>query len=273
MERAQPVLVVDLFPAVQEGLHDLLSALTPDDWQRRIDNWTVKDLALHLLGGDIGILSRKRDGQVSRPGKPIDGWDELVAFINEQNDLWVRAARRISPRLLCDLLAFTAPQVYQYFKSLDPFALGGAVSWAGREPAPIWLDLAREYTERWYHQQQIRDAVGKPGFRERAYFAPVLDTFVRALPHTFHEVDAVNGTAVTLAITGDAGNSWTVQRENGQWILYAGSAPSPDAEVILDQDVAWKLFTKGIRKEAAQAAIRGDQALGQKALNAVSIIA
>ena len=37
-----------------------------------------------------------------------------------------------------------------------------AVNWAGPEPAPIWLDPAREYTERWVHQQHIRDAVRNP---------------------------------------------------------------------------------------------------------------
>ncbi len=30
-------------------------------------------------------------------------------------------------------------------------------------PAPVWLDLAREHTEGRTHQQQIRDAVGRPG--------------------------------------------------------------------------------------------------------------
>lgn len=27
----------------------------------------------------------------------------------------------------------------------------------------MWLDAAREYTEFWVHQQQIRDATGRPG--------------------------------------------------------------------------------------------------------------
>src|SRR5438046_934950 len=118
MKRPQPVLVVDLFPDIQRGLIDLLRSLDPDDWQRPITNstWTVKEVALHLLGGDLGNLSRRRDGQESRPDKPIESKADLVAFINELNDVWVRAARRLSPRLIVDLLAFTAPQLYDYFK-------------------------------------------------------------------------------------------------------------------------------------------------------------
>ncbi|HEX3202686.1 MAG TPA: hypothetical protein VHW42_12245 [Actinomycetes bacterium] len=37
------------------------------------------------------------------------------------------------------------------------------VSWVGPDPAPNWLDVAREYSERWTHQQQIRDAAEIPG--------------------------------------------------------------------------------------------------------------
>jgi len=39
-------------------------------------------------------------------------------------------------------------------------------------------------------QQHIRDAVGKPGAKEPYYLAPVLSTFVYALPQTYQRVDA-----------------------------------------------------------------------------------
>ena len=50
------------------------------------------------------------------------------------------------------------------------------IDWAGPEPAPIWLHVAREYTERWVHQQHIRDAVGRPGLNERRWLGPVLES-------------------------------------------------------------------------------------------------
>jgi hypothetical protein len=54
------------------------------------------------------------------------------------------------------------PIVDAYFASLDLDSLGGPVSWAGPEAAPVWFGVAREYTERRHHQQQIRDATGRP---------------------------------------------------------------------------------------------------------------
>ncbi len=182
---------------------------------------------------------------------------------------------RISPRLLCELLRFTGEETYGYFRSLDPFEIGEPVSWAGPDPAPVWLDVAREYTERWLHQQQIRDAAGAPGLKEPRFFAPVLDTFVRALPHTFREVDAPDATHVKLTISGDAGGEWSLIREEGKWALYGKAPVEPNATAVMDQETAWRLFTKGISKDEAlrTARLEGDRTLALKVLDAVSIIA
>src|SRR5437667_12691762 len=100
-----------------------------------------------------------------------------------------------------DLLSFTSPQVIAHFESLDPYATGDVVSWAGSDPAPVWLDLAREYTERWHHQQHIRDAVGKPGLKEPRFFVPVLETVVRVLPVTYRVATAVEEAVAVVTTT------------------------------------------------------------------------
>ena len=276
MRDPQPILVTGLFPEVLNALLDLLSDLSPEDWNRSTicPGWSVKDVATHLLGGKIGILSRKRDGYLYS-GDPVMKWDDLVALINNLNKLWIGAASRLSPRVLCELLKITGEQVCDYFQSLDPYAMGDPVDWAGPEPAPVWLDLARELTEWWHHQQQIRDAVGKPGLKEPKFFAPVLDCFVRALPRTYRGVSAKTGTLVSLTILGDSGGRWGMFRENDAWNLYLDPSLPPDAEIVIDQDVAWRLFTKGISKDEARvnATLIGDQSLGLKLFETVSVIA
>lgn len=273
MKTPEPILVTDLFPPILDSLLAVLSGLSDEDWNRptACALWSVKDVASHLLGGDVGILSRKRDAFADNS---IISWEELVALVNGLNETWVKTTRRMSPRLLCDLLKHTGEQVCDYFKSLDPFAIGGPVNWAAPDPAPVWLDLAREYTERWLHQQHIRDAIGKPGLREPKFFAPVLDAFVRALPRTYRTVAAKDGTRMALTITGDAGGSWFLLRENGAWNLYCDDAKPADAAIVMDQDVAWRLFTKGITRTEAlsKTTLLGDQSLAAKALETVSII-
>ena len=276
MRKPEPVIVSHLFPDTLDALLALLTSLSADDWNKPTvaARWSVKDIAQHLLGGDMGILSRRRDGYLFSEAR-INGWNDFVAFINDLNDAWVKATRRLSPAVLCDLLEFAGRQVCAYFDSLDPYADGGPVEWAGPAPAPVWLDLAREYTERWHHQQQIRDAVGKPGLKEPRYFAPVIDAFVRALPHTYKDLSAGDGTLVALKITGDSGGHWFLLRENDSWSLNLDADRQPQAEVSIDQDVAWRLFTKGVSPEQARmrATFRGDQTLAARALDMVSVIA
>ena len=169
---------------------ELLGDLSASDWEAPTvcPGWSVKDVAAHLLGDDIGRLSWGRDGYVNpafAAGLDIATLPGLVAAIDRQNAVWVAGARRISPALLIELLAMTGELTEAYFTSLDMTALGMPVDWAGPEPAPVWLDVAREYTERWVHQQHIRDAVGRPGLKERRWFAPVIGQMLADL--------AVNG--------------------------------------------------------------------------------
>jgi uncharacterized protein (TIGR03083 family) len=275
----EPVLIVPLFPEERGVLLELLRALGDEEWNAPTicPGWSVKDVALHLLADDLGRLSRGRDAFRGGGFVPKGGGDsesELLHFINHWNELWVQATRRISPRLLCDLLRFAGDETQRYFESLDLVATGGPVTWAGPDPAPVWLDIAREYTERWHHHQQIRDALGRPDLTEPRLFAPVLDTFVRALPHTFRDVQAANGTHVKLTITGDAGGVWSLVREE-HWSLFRDVSTEPHAAVVMDADTAWRLFTKGISREVAlpRTEVTGDRSLALKVLDTVSIIA
>jgi uncharacterized protein (TIGR03083 family) len=264
MERPVEILVADRFPALRRELLRLLADLSPDDWARptAAPQWSVKDVAAHLLGGDVWILAGKRD-RFHPPDSEIQEYTQLVALVNRLNGEWVLAARRMSPRLLMDFLTFTGPEVEACFASLDPVKMGGPVSWAGPEPAPQWFDIAREFTERWHHQQQIRDATGRPPLYDPYFFSPVLDTFVRALPHNFRDTKAPTGSTVRFEISGDAGGVWFLYKEERAWMLVLNSSSEPSAEVILPQDTAWRLFTKGIDRQAARAraVIRGDAGL------------
>lgn len=272
-----PVIVLDLFSEERRRLLALLGELSPDQWEAHTacPGWSVKDIVAHLLGDDLGRLARGRDGTGTATSSTSPSWEELVAFINRRNDEWVGALRRLSPRVLIDLLGWGGEQVLAYFRSLDPQAIGGPVSWAGPEPAPHWLDMAREYTERWVHQEQIRDAVGVTGLREPRLFHPVLDTFAHALPHAYRDVAAADGTHVRLVVTGQAGGQWSVIKRGGRWGLFVGVETPPVSVVTMDEDLAWRLFSKGVDADAARhrTSIEGDHALGAVVLTALAIIA
>ena len=268
-----------LFAGERSALLSLLCDLSASDWEAQTvcPGWVVKDVVAHLLGDDIGRLSWGRDGYVNpafAAGLDISTLPGLVAAIDRQNAVWVTGTRRISPKLLVDLLEMTGELTETYFASLDMTELGMSVDWVGPEPAPVWLDVAREYTERWVHQQHIRDAVGKPGLKERRWFAPVLDAFVRGLPRVLQDAPDEDGIALRLTISGDAGGEWVALRHDGDWKLGTAPGRTVDATVELDEDHAWRLFTKGISKEEArrEARVKGNEALAERALDTLSIL-
>ena len=272
----RPVLTTQLFAPLLEELIDLLASLGSEEWNAPTPcpGWSVRDLATHIIGDEVGQLSGGRDGfHVSLIN--ADNWDDLVLGLNDLNEQWVRAMKRVSPQLIIDLLKLTGEQVNGHLQSLDPYDVGPVVSWASPEPAPMWLHIAREYTERWHHQQQIREAVRKPLLTDPVWFAPVLAAFAHGLPRAYSNVSASAGTTVRVIMSGPSGGTWVVVRNDAGWMLCDGRRDQPAAQVVIDENDAWKLFTKSIAREVVErkTVIEGDRELGLKALDTVSIIA
>ena len=102
----------------------------------------------------------------------------------------------------------------------------------------------------------------------------MLDTFVRGLPRTFRNLQVEDGTSVLVQIIGEAGGEWMLVSEGLKWQLFAGRDPQATCIVQIDQDLAWRLFTRGINPEDArqQIQIDGDATLGEQVLKMVSIM-
>jgi uncharacterized protein (TIGR03083 family) len=97
---AEVVVVTHLLSPERASLMELLSALAAERWQAPTvcPGWSVKDVALYLLGDDIDLLSQRRDGaaRADTPGTSA-GFQELVAPFDRLHQRWVEATRRVSP--------------------------------------------------------------------------------------------------------------------------------------------------------------------------------
>ncbi len=256
------------------GLIGLLSELDAADWQRPTvcPGWSVHDIVAHVVHDQLRKLARSRDGYPS-PG-PRPG-EDLPTFLHRLNQESVDVAARWSPRVLLDLLSHLGPQLDQFWAGLDLNRLGEPVSWAAPgEPAPAWLDVAREYSEYWVHQQQVSDAVRRPGANEDGLVAPVIDVFLRAVPQALRHVRAQQGACLEIDVSAPGGGTWNVRRGEDRWAISRGEAARPDARVAISSDTLWRLATRGISLDAglAGADITGDGDLAAAALSLVSII-
>jgi len=155
------ISVLEPLRRVNASLLDLLRSLTAEDWHRPTvhPDRNVKDLTAHLLQGSLNRVSIVRDGY-RLPRGPIASLEDLIALIQRNNRDFMRAMRWVSPRVLIELLAIYDPEMVAALEALDPDAPGIGVAWAGEQVSRNWFDVAREYTEKWHHQQQLRDATG-----------------------------------------------------------------------------------------------------------------
>jgi uncharacterized protein (TIGR03083 family) len=271
-----PILSAPLLRRVDAKLIELLRDLTPGEWdsQTIAPDWRVRDVAAHLLDTVLRKLSLVRDHCfVENP--VIQSPQDVVDLVNRLNREGVTVYRRLSPAVLVKLMEMACLESADFHESLDPFATAVFnVSWAGESTSLNWFDTARELTERWHHQQQIRFATNRPGIMTPELYHPVLDCFVRGLPYALRSVDAPPGTTIRLEIPGDCGGTWLLSKRDSGWGFASSSEAAPAARVVIPQELAWRVFTKGIdRKEAlAHSSIEGDRLLGERVFHLTAIV-
>ncbi|MEI5098259.1 maleylpyruvate isomerase family mycothiol-dependent enzyme [Streptomyces sp. PmtG] len=268
-----PIDARSLFAPEQAALMATLRGLAPADWGKEaVPGWTVRDLAAHILGDFYGRLARDRDGH--QEGPAFAAGETLESFIHRINQEWVDAYRRVSPPALADTLDLVGAQVARFFETADLNSPSLGVSWAGADPAPMWLDSARDFTEFWTHRQQIRHAIDQGTDPDPRFLTTVLDTFMRALPHTLRHTDAPVGTRIQVQVDGPAGGTWTAHATKERWSLAGSTSADPAATFRLDAETAWQLCTRGIQPDTAlaRARIDGDRDLAEAACQIVSIV-
>ena len=273
---SDPILCSHLLRRVDERLIDLLSSLTPSEWDLKtiVPLWRVRDVAAHLLDTILRKLSMVRDSCYVE-AVSIRSPEDVITLVNRLNREGVTVYRRLSPKVLIGMMKEACEQSACFHESLDPFLPAAfAVSWAGEESSLNWFDTARELTERWHHQQQIRLATNRPGIMTPELYHPVLDCFVRGLPHVYRGVDTPLGTLLLLEISGECGGQWFLSKESAGWHFVKPTDREWASRVSISQELAWRVFTKGIDRDSArsQIEVKGDRDLGEKVLQLTAIV-
>jgi uncharacterized protein (TIGR03083 family) len=240
------IAVLEPLRAVNDALIDLLRGFDDADWHRPTvaPDRTVKDVAAHLLHGSLRRVTALRDRYRPPASESYATRETLTAFIQENNRAFMQAMALVSPSILGELLARYDAEMLALFAALPPDDLGLGVVWAGEWQSQNWFDIAREYTEKWHHQQQLRDATGRPPLYAPALLEPALETFARGLPFAYRAFPAADGTRIAIAVRGAAALAWTLQRDDGAWSLWSGRDPRLDATLELEAAAAWRIWTK-----------------------------
>jgi uncharacterized protein (TIGR03083 family) len=269
---------IELFSQLDGLLIDVLKSLKESDWDlpTLAPKWQVKDLVAHLLDGNLRALSMLRDGYFGdKPGE-IDSYTDLLAYLNKLNEDWVKSMTRLSPKVLIDLLESSGKEYILFLKSLNPENTSKfSVAWAGESESKNWFHIAREYTEKWHHQQQIRWAIGatEPLYTFELYH-PYLETSMRALPHHYRNTQAENGDVIEFNV--EHFGSWFLVYLDEKWILSNQESKKPICKTIIPKDLAWRIFTKGIKPDVAKNLIHFEGPsphLGEQILDMLAVMA
>lgn len=253
-----------LFAIERARLLDLVAAIDDADWGRATacPEWTVLDLSCHLVGDDLSLLARHRDGHQGTPPPGGLGEAAFVGWLDELQADWVLAARRLSPRLVVDLLAWAGPQLVEMFAAQDPRARSAHVSWAGPDLVPVWLDQVRELSEYWIHRQQLRQALGSPSDLRPGLAGPILDGLRWALPFRLSPLEAQTGDTVSIEITGPVHTNWQLVFTDVGWDFHSRPGPRVVARGSMSTEQVWRLLTNNLEPDdQAGLQLSGDQGI------------
>lgn len=271
---------IELFPQLAKELVTLLNSLNESDWLKPspIRGRTIKDLVSHLIDGSLRKISIQRDQFDDKTNTPnINSYGELVNHIQTLNSDWMNVSRRLSPSILIDLLEYSENQFHEFIKTLNPQdkALFG-VAWAGEIESENWFDIAREYTEKWHHQMQIRLALDKPILMDTKFTEPLYDTFMRGLPHLYKDfTDFEIGDKIKISVTGILNKSWVLERQTEKWIAIDNISEDINSSVELSDSIAWKIFTNTDKdKEKYKSSLKttGNSKIGLKLLDYITVM-
>ncbi|HJY02453.1 MAG TPA: maleylpyruvate isomerase N-terminal domain-containing protein [Streptosporangiaceae bacterium] len=263
-----------LFAVERDRLTELLAGLQAADWERPspCPGWTVLGLGCHLVGDDLGLLARNRDGFLGTPA-PAGSEAEFAAWLDELQAEWVRAARRLSPRLVTDLLRWAGPQITVMFASEDVRAHTASVSWAGPDLVPAWLGQARELSEYWIHRQQILQALGRPSDLRADLAGPVLDGLRWAYPYRLAGAAAQPGDTVSISVTGPLARTWHLVAAETGWQFGDQPGPRLVGSLAMNAEQAWRLLTNNMPTAGqADLTVSGDDAITAILLRTRAII-
>jgi uncharacterized protein (TIGR03083 family) len=259
-----------LLAGERAALVALLAGLDPSAWQTATEcpAWSVKGIALHLLGDDLSLLSRQRDhasNSLAIFAEQHHGltWRELLSGFNE---LWVEASRFLSEAVVVELLELAGKWTADFYVSVDLDAFGEPVQFFGATgPSPYWQIAAREYMERWEHHHQIRRAVNAPDL-DGEYLSAAAQVAVHHFVAHLPDLDTPPRTSIALTIPQTG--AWTIIREDEHWTLFDGAAQDAQAQLVLDPALATVVLSRGLVRADTTSAFTasGDLVLAERAV-------
>ncbi len=255
--------VVEALGDVWASTRGLLAGLDEEQWsnQSALPGWDVSDLVAHVIGTESMLSGMDVPPSETDVNELAHVHNPIGAF----NEMWIRHLDGTPPaEMLRRFETLTAERLVA-LEAMDDAA------WNAESFTPAGKDTYGRFMrirvfDCWLHEQDIRDAVDRPGGYDGPAVEQTLDEMSSALGYVVGKLaGAPAGSRVTYVLTGLGGRDVHVEVGARAAVVDELSAP---ATVTLTMTVGTFVRLSGGRIDAAAAmehlTIDGDGALGRR---------
>jgi uncharacterized protein (TIGR03083 family) len=189
-----------------DALSGLLDELDAGDWVQptACPGWSVKDHVSHVIGTEAMLLGRPS------PEVDLGDRDDLRNDIARFNELWVEHYRSRMPAEVAADLREVVAERRAALAGMDQAAFDEE-SFTPAGPDTYGRFMRIRVMDMWVHEQDIREAAGRPGHLEGAAPQTALAEVSRALGFVVgKKAGAPPGSSVRFVLTGPVGATYDV---------------------------------------------------------------
>jgi uncharacterized protein (TIGR03083 family) len=255
--------VLDALTATYAVFEALLAELRPDDWTKPTPcpGWDVRAQVAHVIGTESMMEGIEAPVAVDAIERPAHVRNDIGMF----NEQWIAGLAEASPEEMGNRLHAIIGTRLAAIEAMDD------EGWAKESFTPAGPDSYGRFMrirvmDTWMHEQDIRDAVGRPGHVEGPAVALALDEIQGAMGFVVgKKAGAPAGSRITFDVTGPGGRQIHVAVDERAAVVERLDRP---ADVVVRMPVHTFSRLAGGRSNGPDlrgtVELEGDEALGNR---------
>jgi uncharacterized protein (TIGR03083 family) len=155
--------MIDLLDDVWGDIADVCGDLSDDEWGRPTEcpGWSVKDNVAHMIGTERMLMGHKPDADPEEPPEFVRN------DIGRANQQWVDEYGLLPGNEVLEAFVSVTGQRLDALRALTPEDWERE-GFTPEGPGPYRQFMAIRVFDCWYHDQDVREALGRPGYLEGA---------------------------------------------------------------------------------------------------------
>ncbi|HVA43409.1 MAG TPA: maleylpyruvate isomerase family mycothiol-dependent enzyme [Acidimicrobiales bacterium] len=252
-----------------DTLAGLLGELSESEWltPTALPGWSVKDVAAHVVGTELTLI-----GQASPPlAEEVRAQPHVRNEIGAINEAWVESFRTLSGSDVVDQLRSVTARRRTELEAMTQEAFD-ADSWTPAGPGSYGRFMQIRVYDCWIHEQDIRQALGRPGHQSGPCAELSLDEVAGALGYIVgKKAGAPSGASVTIELDGPTRRSLHVSVDGRAAVVPSLAGPAT-AVVRMPFGLFMAMASGRVPADptAGEVAIEGDAELGARVVSSLN---